>query len=700
MSFLREVISAANKMDVDAIIKKTPDLEHSVEKIKKEFLGYLDDVFVQYTFPARQGLNFKKKITSAAATLSELEKSITDVTKQQIQTVEIDVVNYKKTLVETKEEIDILNHLISIHEFLLEVDTLFENQKYLDVIKLMKEIEKEMDVLRSIENLNIVDNIQSDISSKLKLLFTKMNEDICETIEYKSEEKIVSFTIINDNLLKELLLAYAENDDHIQILNDIARFLWESILCLLINCSVNIKTSTVTIKSLQLEVLTETKSTFKVVFENLKIVIDFLDKHFNFPLKIGSTLQYIGNDIKDNLSELIIKNCLNDTIPNTSDELQNYHLIIKEVEELEKILIESGLFSNDMHYLSSHVKNVDNLYVQKKCESYLRIAKELMKKDLHNMIEVGEPVDLNNPFKIDLDVFYQRSVSKCCIDLLNFTENIFKQIVNSDYNTAKPLYETLTNIFGIYGDTVSKHHKKLLETIPQQVALFLNNCNYISYKIIKFEEIYGNKMKSILNIDQDLFSFEIYSLRSKGHQMFNEFINQQINQMEQIMNESGLVNVICLEKLEPITEKSIRQCLRQQELLRTVWNKVLSHTDYNKNLGITLNFLCKTIIDAVLKYTDINSDAGDQLVDVLKVIFTRGPKLFADQKDVYVHVDLWRKLNELSFLLSANLLEISDRWADGKGPLALHFKGEELKNLIRALFQNSDRRAAVLSKIQ
>ncbi|XP_071055452.1 centromere/kinetochore protein zw10 homolog [Onthophagus taurus] len=686
-------------MDVDAIIKKTPDLERSVEKIKKEFLDYLNHVFVQYTFPAGHGQNFKKKITSAAATLSELEKSITDVTKQGIQTVEINVVNYKKTLVKIKEEIDILNHLISIDELLLEVDNLFENQKYLDVIKLMKKIEKELDVLRSIENLNILDNIQRDINLKLTLLFSTMNEDICKTIKYKSEKKIVSFTIINGNLLKELLLAYAENDDHIQILSDIARFLWKSILCSIINCSVKIKTSTDTIKSLQLEVLNKTKSPFKVVFENLKIVIDFLDKYFKFPLKIGSTLQYIGNDIKDNLSELIIKNCLNDTIPNTSDEFQNYHLIIEEVKELEKILIESGLFSNDMHYLSSHVKNVDNLYVQKICESKLRIAKELMKKDLHDMIEVGEPVDLNNPFKIDLDVFYQRSVSKCCIDLVNFTENIFKQIVNNDYNTAKALYETVTNIFGIYSDTVSNHHKKLLETIPQQVALFLNNCNYISYKIMKFEEIYGNKMKSILNIE-DLFSFEIYSLRSKGDQMFNEFINQQINEMEQIMNESGLVNVTTLEKLEPITEKSIQHCLRQQELLRTAWNKVLSHTDYNKNLGKTLNFLCKTIIDAVLKYTDINSDAKDQLVDVLKVIFTRGPKLFAHQTDVSVHVDQWHKLNELSFLLSANLLEISDRWADGKGPLALHFKGEELKNLIRALYQNSDIRAAVLSKIQ
>lgn len=40
------------------------------------------------------------------------------------------------------------------------------------------------------------------------------------------------------------------------------------------------------------------------------------------------------------------------------------------------------------------------------------------------------------------------------------------------------------------------------------------------------------------------------------------------------------------------------------------------------------------------------------------------------------------------------------RWADGKGPLVLEFSNSEVKNLIRALFQNTDRRAVALTKIR
>ena len=51
-------------------------------------------------------------------------------------------------------------------------------------------------------------------------------------------------------------------------------------------------------------------------------------------------------------------------------------------------------------------------------------------------------------------------------------------------------------------------------------------------------------------------------------------------------------------------------------------------------------------------------------------------------------------------MLNASLQEIADRWSEGKGPLAHELGENEVKQLIRALFQNTDRRAAVLAKIR
>lgn len=171
-----------------------------------------------------------------------------------------------------------------------------------------------------------------------------------------------------------------------------------------------------------------------------------------------------------------------------------------------------------------------------------------------------------------------------------------------------------------------------------------------------------------------------------------------MDQINVIMNESNLEGTT-LEVLPSTVEKCVRQCLRQQELLKTVWHKVLSYPVYNSTIGEILNSLCDNIINRIIKFEDISSKAAEQLIEVLKIIMVRGPKLFTDPKEVSLYVPLWYKLNEVNFVLSNSLLDINDRWADGKGPLALQFKSTELKSLIRALFQNTDRRSAVLSRI-
>ena len=64
----------------------------------------------------------------------------------------------------------------------------------------------------------------------------------------------------------------------------------------------------------------------------------------------------------------------------------------------------------------------------------------------------------------------------------------------------------------------------------------------------------------------------------------------------------------------------------------------------------------------------------------------------------YIH--LWPRFQELQHLLGASLKDIEDRWASGRGPLAAHFAADEVKQMIRALFQNTDHRAAILARIK
>ena len=71
-----------------------------------------------------------------------------------------------------------------------------------------------------------------------------------------------------------------------------------------------------------------------------------------------------------------------------------------------------------------------------------------------------------------------------------------------------------------------------------------------------------------------------------------------------------------------------------------------------------------------------------------------------DSEDPKRFVKKWSKFKELIFILGASLREIDESWGHGKGRLSSEFPAEQVKALVRALFQNTERRAAILARIK
>lgn len=57
----------------------------------------------------------------------------------------------------------------------------------------------------------------------------------------------------------------------------------------------------------------------------------------------------------------------------------------------------------------------------------------------------------------------------------------------------------------------------------------------------------------------------------------------------------------------------------------------------------------------------------------------------------------WMKFKELTLVLGFCLQEVGDRWADGKGPLALHFTGKQVAGLVTAMFEKTAKRDALVA---
>lgn len=177
---------------------------------------------------------------------------------------------------------------------------------------------------------------------------------------------------------------------------------------------------------------------------------------------------------------------------------------------------------------------------------------------------------------------------------------------------------------------------------------------------------------------------------------------------------------------ESITElgtqplRIIRQCLRQLDLLKNVWQTILSEEAYSKTMGTLVNDFCDEIIKNIVCLEDISSAVAEGLVNIIETIIEKVPAIFTvgrkeeqdsicfvkrrfyvlqDPVEVTVYVKKWTKLEQLKMILNATMAQILEQWADGKGPLTLNFKAEDIRHLIRALFQNTDRRARALAAI-
>lgn len=118
-------------------------------------------------------------------------------------------------------------------------------------------------------------------------------------------------------------------------------------------------------------------------------------------------------------------------------------------------------------------------------------------------------------------------------------------------------------------------------------------------------------------------------------------------------------------------------------------------------LGKLIQSVVERITDSIASLEDIASNAAENLTSLLKPIEMEAAKLLSvTVHQLIVHVANWSRLTDTKTVLNASLQSIGDLWSEGKGPLALSFSAIEIKNMIRALFQNTDRRAAILATIR
>ncbi|KAH8286772.1 hypothetical protein KR018_006124 [Drosophila ironensis] len=423
---------------------------------------------------------------------------------------------------------------------------------------------------------------------------------------------------------------------------------------------------------------------YKQVLDNLQLLLQTL-AGINCCVPTGQhVFTILGQHLKDKMLTLLVEECLIPAVPETMEEYQSSTLC-QDVAQFEHLLADVFLIDPEAdRALGEFVKQYATYYRNRLFKRVLETAREIIQRDLQDMVLVA-PNNHAADVAGDPFLFPRCMVSKSAQDFVKLMDRILRQPAEKlGDDEPDPLAGLISIILQTYMSEVPVVHRKLLDSVPQQSVLFYNNCMYFQHWVAQ----HGNK-------GIDSLPALAVSLQACGQRQFRVQVDYQASILMDILEGFAFESPHTLGT-DPL--KLVRQCLRQLELLKNVWHNVLPKAVYNSTFCELLNTFVAEMIRRIFTLRDISATMACELSDLIDVVLEKAPTLFGEPHEV-VHVRSWMKLQQLKTIMNASMKEITELWCDGAGPLTANYKADEVRHLIRALFQDTDRRAKAITQI-
>ncbi|ENN82349.1 hypothetical protein YQE_01276, partial [Dendroctonus ponderosae] len=493
MSLVANILQGASKVDLDVINRNIPSIRKDMDVLKKNVVEHVENVHVKYSRKSKLNNARLNELLRYQQTLEELKNKGELVLNTDLNNAEKELSNNMNELKVTAYKLQVLLRVQSILKLLDKFNDDLGRLHYVNCVHSIKALNGIFEDIPTDEYLEALYTLKGAVADKQNILIERLQTEFSDNIDLQHENSTTTLRIRKENEeMKNIISALGCYSECLEPLHCLARKLWEDIFIPIVNENLILEEKEDDMfASLVLCSQSKEKTNYSIVFNNLEIVLKFLTVNFTYNISESKTaLEYIGGDFNDNLSELIVKNCLRDTMPSNVDELQRYNVIIDATEKLEKALLKSNIFTTQTASILEYVNNVDVLFIDKMCAGYSMKAKEIMKKDLHDITEVGVPYNREYPLGCD-ENFPQSSISKNVEELVNLCVELLEKAAVASPGCSAILFTNVLNILSTYCAFVQEFHKAYLATLPQQIAVFLNNCLYIAYNLDKWDKSYS-----------------------------------------------------------------------------------------------------------------------------------------------------------------------------------------------------------------
>ena len=445
----------------------------------------------------------------------------------------------------------------------------------------------------------------------------------------------------------------------------------------------------------------------------------------------------LGEVVSPEMSELVIKHCLAATVPKNPVELAKYSEIGAQTAEFEANLQKLGVLESDFKQLSEYTEDVNTHFAAQKCQDLLVKARSILKKPIHNTVSITNAEVLASLSRLDVVptptgaagtrsktkkspasvskgvdlsaltfAFPQCGISESVKEFVDLLYSTLEECCNTaNPSTAVQLFYTTRNMVELFRAVLPSFHMSTITELPRIAVVQHNNCMYLAHHLITLGYQFHSRLPPPLNSEVATFIDQVPYVRQLGEECFLSEMRKQCNSiLECLKSFEGFDDVSSDDKCESVY-KGVRQAVLQVTKLSKVYADVLPVDIHHKAVGSLLNTLVTNVIDGILALEDIAADDATELHSLVNVILEKGPSaLFlsagpSETESVSTYCGNWLKLGKLATVLNAGLQEIVGLWDTGSGPLAQAFTPVELRGLIKALFQNTERRATALAKI-
>ncbi|XP_060070552.1 centromere/kinetochore protein zw10 homolog [Ylistrum balloti] len=747
-SFVTEVLTSAGKLETQEVQGKLDALTKQIDSLKMQVFEVTNNKYIDFNSTMSTSEELAENVERISKEMSDVSDRIENEIKSQLNMSTEVVESLKRQLLEVSDVMLVLERLVQIHEGLQCISGANKTCNFskaaeaiLNIHELLSSLvegNKDVHILLALQTEYWVqkEKFLYDIGDKWKELvfWTMPNQQKCEL-------KIMTGTE-NLAILKDIVVVMEKLD----ILDSKMKSFGERLVlhiaepCIthsktVVKESITGQSKTLLVKYGEetldkppspVEVFSKITQIFKWLNDCFLHIV--IDEEGNGQDQV--LMKRLGGMIAHQVLDLIVKQCLTYAIPTSNKRMEGFQNDIAATDIFNQKLSEMNFIPPNETTLTDFVQNVNVLFANKKSQEILEKARNLMTSEMHNSVPVSDEkplgelpaletghdapsskknrkLDLAGECKLSDNTFKLPTchVSVCIQQLLTLAYETLHEAGESSPQCAVQLFYAVRNMLELFYCVFPTYHKESLVNFPQLSALFHNNCMFIAHHLMTMGHQFRKKLPPSINAT---FVDLVQKIRRLGIDTFLQQMSRQKGVMAECLGGAKGFASVAEENMYFDAERAIKQTIHQFHHLQKVWQEVLPSSVYRKAIGTLLNSVLVDITASIVVLEDISSDDARQLATLLTIIMDKAGPLLQTPSDDKVNLTFelqknvlkWLRFKELITVLNASLLEICDRWAEGKGPLAMEFTPNEMKQLIRALFQNTERRAAVLAKIK